>query len=215
MIHPKITFAHFFQNFMTLYQKVKKVQTLFNQLEAEINSFSQTTGLRCIMSCGRCCIKPNIEASVLEFLPLAMDYYLQGRAEEMLQKLSEPNATCHVYTPLHIELGLGSCANYAYRGLICRLFGMSLSQRQGGALQLYTCKTIKETQQEEFERTTLMVNQTRKGPMVGYYYQQLTNIDPQLANLYYPINEATKKALELVLHYYAYRRPPRGLKKAG
>jgi uncharacterized protein len=42
-------------------------------------------------------------------------------------------------------------------------------------------------------------------PMMSDYYSRLIQIDPSLSTLY-PINEAAVKALEVVMHYYAYRR---------
>ena len=42
-------------------------------------------------------------------------------------------------------------------------------------------------------------------PLMSNYYFQLRCIDPGLSQEFYPINTAIKKALEVVLHYYAYR----------
>jgi hypothetical protein len=39
---------------------------------------------------------------------------------------------------------------------------------------------------------------------MGHYYTRITTIDPSLAE-FYPINKAMQKALEVVMHYYAYR----------
>ncbi len=200
---------------MTLNQKVKKVTELFDLLDKDLKQFATTTKLHCLVGCGKCCTKPDIEATVLEFLPLAMHYYMNGQAEIMLEKLKAPNSTCHVFVPTNLALGLGSCGNYNYRGLICRLFGMSAAKSRANDLQLYTCVNIKNTQPEEFARTVEQIKITRNVPMVTDYYQRLSSIDFLLASQYYPINEATRKAIEYVLNYYVYRRPPRGMAKAG
>ncbi len=199
---------------MTVNQKVRKVNELFDLLDRDMKKFASSTKLHCLIGCGRCCTKPHIEATVLEFLPLAMHYYMSGQSEIMLKKLQEEDSTCHVFAPTNLELGLGSCGNYNYRGLICRLFGMSAMRSRNSTLQLYTCSSIKTTQAEEFAATTNLINAQGEVPLVSDYYQRLSNIDPVLAGQYYPINEATRRAIEHILHYYAYRRPPRGLKRA-
>jgi len=41
--------------------------------------------------------------------------------------------------------------------------------------------------------------------MMNQYYMQLHAIDMDLTREFYPINEAIKRAIEVVLSYYAYR----------
>lgn len=163
------------------------------------------------MGCGKCCTKPNIDATILEFLPLAMHYYLEGTAEHKLQELEEGGAICHTFKVISEETGRGYCGLYGQRGLICRLFGASVAMKKG-VHHIYTCKLIKESQAGEFEKTSSEIKQKNFAPVVSDYYRQLANIDSDLARQYYPINIAVQKALEFILHFYAYRRPPR-LKK--
>jgi len=44
-----------------------------------------------------------------------------------------------------------------------------------------------------------------RGAVMSDYYMQLHSIDYLLTKEFYPINEAMKKAIETVLHHYAYR----------
>lgn len=198
----------------TPYQKAKAVEKLFARLDADIQKFYSKTSLRCFMGCGKCCTKPNIDATILEFLPLAMHYYMNGQAEGKLAELQNEEALCHTFTLISDVLDTGFCQNYNYRGLICRLFGASAAEAKGRGLHLYTCGSIKESQAEAFQKTTSDINHQNFAPIVAQYYRQLTNIDPDLARKYYPINEATKKALEFILQFYAYRRPPKGFRKS-
>src|SRR5689334_409370 len=107
-----------------LEEKVRQVEAVFNKLDAEISKFQAWSTLRCEYGCGKCCFKPDIEASTLEFLPFALHLFRTHQAEEWLSKLKETNAdVCLILHP-H-QSGAGLCSEYTHRGLICRLFGYS------------------------------------------------------------------------------------------
>jgi hypothetical protein len=110
---------------------------------------------------------------------------------------------CHVLNPT--QAGTGLCSEYAHRGLICRLFGYSARTNKYGTKELITCQIIKTEQQSNFERAQEKVNSGGQIPVMNQYYMQLHAIDADLARNFYPINQAICKALETVLHYYAYR----------
>ncbi|MFM9004838.1 MAG: YkgJ family cysteine cluster protein, partial [Flavobacteriales bacterium] len=89
--------------------------------------------------------------------------------------------------------------------LICRLFGFTARTNKEGQRELVTCKFIKEQQAEAYEQVVIDLKAGKKIPVMSEYYTRLTSIDPTLAE-FYPINTAIQKALEVVMHYYAYRR---------
>ena len=198
---------------MAIEKKVKQVEILFDRLEKEITAFKSETNLHCLVGCGKCCSKPDIDASPLEFLPWAFNLFLNGKAEEMLEELNNSAiSTCHIYRPLALlEEYNGSCSNYRYRGLICRLFGYAASRDKYGELRLATCKIIKEDQLENYNNTEEAISKGLYVPIFTDYYMQLSQIDYRLATTMLPINEALKIAIEEVLHYYAYRPFPSGL----
>lgn len=198
---------------MAIEKKVKQVEVLFDKLEKEITAFKFETNLHCLIGCGKCCSKPDIDASPLEFLPWAFNLFLNGKAEEMLEELNNSAiSTCHIYRPLALlEEYNGSCSNYRYRGLICRLFGYAASRDKYGELRLATCKIIKEDQQKNYNNTEEAISKGLYVPIFTDYYMQLSQIDYRLATTMLPINEALKIAIEEVLHYYAYRPFPSGL----
>jgi len=68
-----------------------------------------------------------------------------------------------------------------------------------------SCKTIKSEQSENFTKASDLVLQGELVPLMTQYYMQLRGIDFELANEYFPVNEAIKRAIEVILHYYAYR----------
>jgi len=176
-------------------------------LDKEITLFQQESGLYCLASCGKCCTKPDIEACVLEFLPLAYHLYKEHKALEYLHQLeTHKNALCVLLQPFLGQDGKGFCGDYKYRGLICRLFGFSGRRNKYGSKELVTCKLIKEGEAKLYEAASEYVNLGNlEIPMMGNYSMMLCAIDFQLASKYYPINEAISLAIETVLAYYSYR----------
>ncbi len=163
--------------------------------------------MHCLSGCGLCCKKPDITATPLEFLPLAFHLYTEGKADSMYEATAtSEESLCLLFAPLKGSVRGGMCSNYAYRGLICRLFGFSAARDKMGDPRLVTCKSIKEDQPEEFATGTEKAAQGEVVFMRDYYFK-LTCIDPDLGRETMPINLAIRRALEAVMSYYAYRRP--------
>ncbi|MDW8849984.1 YkgJ family cysteine cluster protein [Flavobacterium sp. MMLR14_040] len=198
---------------MAIEEKVKQVEALFDRLEIEITAFKSETHLYCNAGCGKCCSTPNIDASPLEFLPWAFHLFLNGKAEETLAELKNNELkNCHLYRSISIlEYQKGSCSNYRYRGLVCRLFGYAANTDKFGKLRMATCKIIKEQQTENFTKAEELINKKMYVPIFSDYYMRLAQIDLRMGVILIPINEALKMAIEEVLSYYAYRPFPDGL----
>lgn len=192
---------------MSIVKKVNEVEHLFVKLDAEINSFQASSTLHCLPGCGRCCTHNEIEASPLEFLPWAYHLFVNGDAQDMLEELAaHPSSVCHVYSPVgSLEAGKGSCGNYPYRGLICRLFGFGATTDKYGKLRLAVCSTIKKDQALAYHNAETMITEGLSVPVFTEYYMRLSQIDFLLGRMIVPINEALKLAIEEVLHYYSYR----------
>lgn len=197
---------------MSIESRVKLVEQLFQRLEVEITEFQTQTKLGCIAGCGKCCSTPDIDASPLEFLPYAFHLFVNGKAEQVLNELNtKETPTCHLYNAFSLlEPEKGSCSNYQYRGLVCRLFGFGASSDKYGQLRLATCKIIKEGQQANFDTATVAINNGLYVPVFTDYYMNLSQIDFKLGNVIVPINKAMQLAIEEVLQYYAYRPMPSG-----
>ena len=189
---------------MTLAEKVESVEKVFQELDAEIAQFQSASSLHCKWGCGKCCFKPDIEATILEFLPYALYLHRQDRALEWLKKLEETDSSiCLILNPT--QSGAGLCSEYPYRGLICRLFGYSARTNKYGRNELVTCQIIKSEQSTAYRTAAEQVKAGMPVPVMNQYYMKLYAIDSGLATVHYPINEAIKKAIETVVHYYAYR----------
>jgi uncharacterized protein len=188
-----------------LLEKVRAVEQVFDQLDQEIATFQSWSGLHCAWGCGKCCFKPDIEATILEFLPFALYLKSQQQAEEWLEKLKKSDSSlCLILNPT--QGGAGLCSEYKHRGLICRLFGYSARINKYGKKELLTCSIIKTEQHENFEAAATKISGGDEPvPVMSQYYMQLHAIDDQLGREFFPINEAIRRAIEVILHYYAYR----------
>jgi Fe-S-cluster containining protein len=198
----------------SLPEKVTAVKRVYARLDKEIDTLQQSSGIHCLSGCGECCKKPDIECTPLEFLPLALELFDEGRAEQAWEELqNNSQSLCYVFRP-HITNFGGMCNAYPNRGLICRLFGFTARTNKEGQRELVTCKFIKQEQAEDYDQLVEDLKAGKKIPVMSEYYTRLTSIDPTLAE-FYPINKAIQKALEIVMHYYSYRkrRKRKGIRK--
>jgi len=186
-----------------LLEKVKAVEALFEQLDAEIDAFQSWSTLKCAFGCGKCCYKSDIEATILEFIPFAHFLYTQDRAYDWLEKLKFDSPVCNILNPG--QAGTGLCSEYKHRGLICRLFGYSARTDKYNKAELVTCAIIKGDQTAQYESAALKVSEGAKIPVMNHFYMRLYGIDADLSREFFPINQAIKRAIEVILHYYAYR----------
>lgn len=197
---------------MSIRRKVRSVEIIFRDLDQKIEEFRGKTQLHCVAGCGFCCKKPDIEATPIEFLPLAFHYYMDGQAVEKLAYFKDnPQPVCHLFRS-GTEPEAGLCTLYPYRGLICRLFGFSARKNKYGEPEYSTCRKIKDHQPEKYIDAYLRVKNGLKIPLMGQYYQRLYKVDFEGAQKFYPINIAIQKAIERVLAYYSYRKHPVRLK---
>lgn len=209
---------------MSLSQKVQAIEEVFLLLDQELATFRDWSGLSCKSGCGKCCTKPDIEATVLEFIPFAHHIYQLGLIDEWLEKFSDdthtkeksvthsvteetpsksPDNICFFFNPHSVTGGL--CSQYPHRGLICRLFGFSARTNKYAKPEFVTCQTMKTEQADAYTHAVKSIEGGAGVPVISQYYMRLHAIDPDLAQKFYPVNEAIRRAIHVVLHYYAYR----------
>lgn len=190
---------------MDLENLVGQVAAVYASLDAQVAGFQEATALRCPAGCGKCCFKPDIEATVLEFLPFAYEIHRQGLAWQWLDRLSlDRVGLCPILDSG--RPGAGLCSSYAHRGLICRLFGYSARLTKYGAKELVTCATIKTGQPAAFEVAGQQIAAGLPVPVMGDFYMRLHAIDADLCRPFFPVREAVRRAIETVLHHYTYRQ---------
>ena len=204
---------------MELVEKIQAVKDVFNVLDTEIALFQENTKLGCKSGCGECCKKPDIEATILEFLPLAFHLYKENLVDVFLDKIKNKNiidntenaqnevkndGICVLFAPFLPNGKTGYCTIYDHRGLICRLFGFSATTNKNGEKLLATCRIIKENYKEDYEKAVEGIKNGGFIPLIRDFYYKMYAIDLNLAEGRLPINEAIKRALEIVATYFYY-----------
>ena len=159
-----------------------KVMELYRDLERIQRNLPSCNG------CRKCCDTPsvNIEATILEFLPLAL-HLLKNNSIERWMKILETTDEldrCVLFNP-HSEHG--GCSYHSFRPLVCRLFSGSYILRKEKP-KVWGCRHLKPQLYELLEGL----------PNCQEVYSKLLSIDFFLAQERYPINIALKKALEYV-----------------
>jgi len=191
-------FASFFIKthiYMSLNEKIIEVCSIFEEVDNKIINLKNKYKINCIESCGECCMKDNIEATVLEFLPAA-NFLLQNNNEDIIDhyyQQTEKLKYCIFFNPLNNN---GKCNIYPHRGLICRLFGFAGRINKNNELEAITCAKLKY----------IFPKYNEDVPIIHNYYLRLSTIDPQLFLPFLPINKAIQKSIEIVSLYYRFKK---------
>ena len=190
---------------MSLEEKIRQVESFYISLDQDLASFQSESKLSCLSGCSACCRSPEVETTILELLPFAFHLYKENRAEEFYEELlKNTSAICALYKPLQSIQKKGGCADYPYRAMICRLFGFSFTHDKEAKPQLLTCKEIKAQYPEAYEKITKEAQEGKEVPLVALYHNKLSAIDHYLTQQQYPINEAMRLAIEIVMNHFHY-----------
>lgn len=190
---------------MNSHKIVSDVEKVFSELDEHISLVTSQTTMKCVHLCNACCRKTDIEASPIEFIPLAAWLYENGKVDEFLAKLDRSDETgyCVLFSQDAWKEGKWGCQNYEKRGLICRLFGFGYRFNREGALELVTCKIMKQTCPGAVETARQIgIDSPDQVPVFRNYSMQLYSIDPDLAIQQYPINQAIRVAIEKLYFHY-------------
>jgi len=178
----------------------RRVEAVYGEMADTFSGYQRASGLTCRDSCGECCTQTTIEATVLEALPLALHLFDQGKAEQTLTQLEElPEVSgCFFYQRLSFDGKQGHCTVYQQRPSICRMFGAAGYRDKQGQAALSVCKVIKADKLEKYQQHLIMLTDNPP-PMMMSIKEQVSQLDYELGNKHYPINQAFKLALEKVL----------------
>ncbi len=184
------------------FQGLHELLTVYNELDSLITDFRGETQLDCLKGCRECCNTPsyNIEASVLEMLPLSIHIWQSGEGEYWLQKLSEirPDDPCVLYISSPSVKSEGGCSKYAWRPLLCRLFGFSAVIDKQGKPVIALCKKVKQLNPHLEAKIQSLINRGLKAPVNSHFAKRVSFLNPFYGQKLYPINEAFRLALEVI-----------------
>ncbi|MFZ5753186.1 MAG: YkgJ family cysteine cluster protein [Bacillota bacterium] len=184
------------------FQGLQELLTTYNELDSLITNFKAKTQLDCLKGCRKCCHTPahNIEASVLEMLPLSIHIWQSGQEEYWLQKLSEtrPEDPCVLYIPNPSIKSEGGCSKYTWRPLLCRLFGFSAVTDKQGKPVVALCKKVKQLNPDLEAKIQCLIDGGLKVPINSHFAERVSFLNPFFGQTLYPINEAFRLALEVV-----------------
>ncbi|MBD3379210.1 MAG: hypothetical protein GF408_01965 [Candidatus Omnitrophica bacterium] len=176
----------------------EKVSGLFAEADAHVKRFRKKTAIDCPEGCGVCCEKKDLEMTVLEFMPLAVQLWGSGEAELFLEALeSRGDKVCILYGKGTVP-GYGRCVKYGSRGLLCRLFGFAAVRDKASRPHFATCRIVKLKFPELFEGAERTVSLGYDAPFISSYYRRLLSIDPFLGTKTFPVNTAIRLAIEKV-----------------
>jgi uncharacterized protein len=179
------------------------LQKIYHEMSASFSSCQKNMGYSCLPSCGRCCLNPEIEASLFEMIPMALAIYEEGKMDEWIEKLStSAQDYCLAFIPGEKE-GEGQCVRYEERPSICRMFGVAGYRNKKNEVTLSICKFIKD--HHEIKEIPINLN-PHEVPMMMEWSYKLASLDQRLIQEKLPINKALMKALEKVALYAEYRQ---------
>ena len=171
----------------------KDIRSIYQEMHQVFKGAQVNSGFSCPTGCGKCCQNPEVEASVLEMIPMAMKLWREGQALEWLDFLPEAGI-CHILES-HGP-GRGRCSSYEERPIVCRAFGVSGYFDKSHAIGVSLCCELKELHSP----TEKELNQLAPSlPVIADWAQQVFSLSPELSRERYPLNVALKMALEKVL----------------
>lgn len=178
----------------------ERAHEVLMQVERETQAFAAQSGIACRTGCGECCLKPGIEAQVVELLPLARDLTQKGEAELWHERaMKDPDGRCVFYQPSGPDETLGRCGQYELRPSLCRLFGFAAVSGKNGKPALAACKWHKRLQPEVVDRAEQEIAKGAAVPLFSDVSMQLRMIAPNsVLSDRLPINRALARALEKI-----------------
>ena len=174
------------------------LQKLFEEMSTSFSTYQLQSGLHCMSGCGRCCLNPEVEASMYEMIPFALKVYDEGKIDEWLLFLeSQERPHCALFQDQ--GNGKGFCGSYHERPSVCRMFGVAGRFDKKNEVSLSICKHLRSEYPAITEKLTSEKNSD--APMLTHWSSKLANLDPELTKNRVPLNDAMKGALQKVAFY--------------
>lgn len=188
---------------LPLYHRIQKIESLQKAADKEVKKGKNHTGLACLPHCAACCAYQDIEASPAEFLPFAWHAWRLGLLEQWFDELDRHDSKICLFA--RFNEGEWGCRIYPARGLICRLFGFAATLDKNGRPVFAACRILRQNRPELVKAVDAYLSKGGKMPIIANYYRQLSAIEPVSGREMLPVNQAIKKAFEIVYFHFQYR----------
>lgn len=179
-----------------------QVMAVYGRVDGAIAAFQAVVPLACPAGCGACCTYPEVEATPLEMLPLAVELFRRGEGELWLERLETaagPGAgPCQFFAPdpLDPASGRGRCTVYPWRPALCRLFGFATVMSKYGEPTLAVCARHREQVPDGVASAIAALAENPSClPSFGAIAEQIIALDPSWGRDRLSINEAARVAL--------------------
>ncbi len=178
---------------------IPDIVAVYQEIDTKIAQFQMASGLFCPDRCGHCCESNNVEATVLETLPLASEILSKNAADGLLPLLENRainGATrCVIYSPKAGHPGEGRCSFYEFRPLVCRLFGYAGRRNRKGILEPCFCRPIKDRHPDSLERFHTAVSKKSLPPFYQDFFIRIASMHPIYGIKLLPVNAAIREGL--------------------
>lgn len=175
----------------------------FEAIDREVDALVAATGLACPPGCGACCLSPEVEAAPEELALLAQEWVRRGEALALLERLAtletEGRRQCALYRPSSEDGRQGRCGAYAWRPLVCRLFGFAARHDRRGRTELVVCAVMSSAAPETTAAAARQVAAGTPAPLFGDHAHGLIADFGGRGTERLPINQALRQALERAL----------------
>lgn len=182
------------------FEGLEALLDFYREVDSVTDRFKKQGKVDCLASCRECCrtSAANIEVSIFEFLPLSIHLWQAGKAEFWLARTAEaaPDSPCVLLNDDVLLQPEGGCRFYAWRPLLCRLFGFSAVKNKYGRPVVALCRRITQKNPGLRERLQALVDSGLPVPINSYYARRVSLLNPALGQRRYPINKAFLLALE-------------------
>lgn len=171
-----------------------------NSIAEDFSTFQNNNTLACPPDCGKCCFKADIYSTPIEMLPMALDLYERGIAQEMYDKCLEHKADHCLFMKISdLENGKGRCTEYQFRPLVCRTFGVAARRDKSSKINFSVCTTLKESKTAEFTKLISTDFTFEEVPFIDISKNRLSTLSPQFLEEEFPINESLAIMLAKIL----------------
>jgi len=178
---------------------IPDIVAVYQEIDTKITQFQMASGLSCPDRCGRCCESRNVEATVLETLPLASEILSKNAVDGLLPLLENRainGATlCVLYSPEAGHPGEGRCSFYEFRPLVCRLFGYAGRRNRKGILEPCFCIPIKDHHPDCLERFHTAVSKKSPPSLYQDFFMRIASMNPIFGTKLLPVNIAIREGL--------------------